>query len=73
MLIMPAWAMLLYLPDWIHADTRNWTLIFIAIATLVLEAWMILEAILLFPKVRGLLEADADKMDPTVSPNSVCC
>ena len=73
MLIMPAWAMLLYLPDWIHADTRNWALIFIAISTLVLEAWMIVEAVLLFPKVRGMLEADAEKMDPTVSPGGVCC
>ena len=31
-------------------------LIIIAIATLVLEAWMVVEAILLWPKVKGVLE-----------------
>ena len=59
MLIMPAWAMLMTLPDWINppAGKPNWSLIIIAISTLVLEAWMIVEALLLWPKVKGVLEA----------------
>ena len=61
MLVMPAWAMLLQLPEWWNnpASAGNWALMGIAAATLVLEAWMIVEAVLLFPKVRGELDADA--------------
>jgi carbon starvation protein len=74
MLIMPAWAMLLQLPEWLQADQPNWALIFVAFATLALEAWMIVEAVLLFPRAKGMLEAGASAMmDPTVnllSPNS---
>ena len=53
MLIMPAWAMLVQLPEWWNAETTNWMLIVMAVATLVLEAWMIVEAVLLWPRVRG--------------------
>lgn len=60
MLIMPAWAMgyLLFWGDqgWLYAEQKNWPLLIIAIATLVLEAWMIVEAVLLVPKVKGVLE-----------------
>lgn len=64
MLIMPAWAMTQQLfvgdpsaPKWWGGG--NWMLIGIALATLALEAWMIVEAVLLFPRVKGLLEASA--------------
>lgn len=63
MLIMPAWAMSWQLfvgsdghPAWLYVDNPNWVLIVIAMATLVLEAWMVVEAILLWPKVKGVLE-----------------
>ena len=63
MLVMPAWAMLwlIFVADgsqagWAFQDAPNWVLIFIALATLALEAWMLVEAALLFPKVRGLAE-----------------
>jgi carbon starvation protein len=63
MLIMPAWAMLGQLfiadadkPAWLFAPTKNWALIFIALATLGLEAWMLVEAVLLWPQVRGVVE-----------------
>ncbi|MFI4862294.1 MAG: carbon starvation protein A [Phycisphaerales bacterium JB063] len=65
MLIMPAWAMvwLIFIadgtgPGWAFADSPNWVLVAIAGATLVLEAWMLVEAVLLFPKVRGVIEGD---------------
>ena len=35
----------------------NWLLVGIATATLALEAWMIVEAALLFPRIKGVLEA----------------
>jgi len=58
MLIMPAWAMLIQIPEWLAADEKNWLLIGIAGATLLLELeiWMIVEAALMFPKVKGVVE-----------------
>ncbi|MEM6853555.1 MAG: carbon starvation protein A [Planctomycetota bacterium] len=60
MLIMPAWAMLIQIPDWLDADQVNWALVGIAVATIALELWMIVEAALLFPKIRNVAEASAD-------------
>jgi carbon starvation protein len=65
MLIMPAWAMIWQLfvadagdrPGWLFQEHRNWFLIIVALATLALEAWMIVEALLLWPRVRGKLES----------------
>jgi len=63
MLVMPAWAMGWQLfvgsddhPAWLYVDNPNWALIVIALATLALEAWMVVEAVLLWPKVKGVLE-----------------
>ncbi|MDP2138028.1 MAG: carbon starvation protein A [Candidatus Didemnitutus sp.] len=64
MLVMPMWAMIWQTfvggtgnPSWISEG--KWTLVAIALATMVLEVWMIIEAALLFPRVRGVLEANA--------------
>ena len=63
MLIMPAWAMIwqLFVADgikvgWLFQANKNWPLLFIAFSTLALEAWMLVEAFLLWPKARGVLE-----------------
>lgn len=64
MLIMPAWAMIHQLfiqgigkdVGWLFEDTKNWLLISIALATLALEAWMIVEAFLAWPKAKGIVE-----------------
>ncbi len=48
MLVMPAWAMLNQLPGWWAAETKNGMLIVIALATLALEGWMVVEAVLLW-------------------------
>ncbi len=65
MLIMPLWAMTWQLaigdaghPTWIAKG--EWLLSAIAAATIALEIWMIIEAVLLFPRVKGVLEAKAD-------------
>ncbi len=62
MLVMPAWAMVLQVfvggadaPSWLAQG--KWTLVFIGTATIALEAWMVVEAVRLFPRVKGILEA----------------
>jgi carbon starvation protein len=64
MLIMPLWAMTWQLfvggadnPSWISEG--KWTLAAIALVTIVLEVWMIVEAALMFPRVKGVLEQNA--------------
>jgi len=61
MLIMPLWAMLWQVfsggpgnPSWLSQG--NWLLVSIALATVALEIWMIIEAIKLFPRARGVIE-----------------
>jgi len=66
MLAMPAWALM-------H-DIRRWQaggsfgLAAVAAGMLALEAWMIIEAVLLWPKVRGVLEATATQPHPRTNP-----
>ena len=58
MLIIPAWA-LVSQQGGIIGSTRaetNWLLVSVALATLVLEVWMVIEAVLLWPRARGVLE-----------------
>jgi len=66
MLIMPAWAMLSELPVWLNQEHPNWVVIGVGIATLLLEAWMLVEAMILWPKVKGIMEVAAVplKTDP---------
>ncbi len=64
MLILPCWAMLHQLfiqavgsdKSWI--ELGSWHLVFIAVATIALEIWMIVEAISAWPKARGVLEPE---------------
>lgn len=61
MLIMPIWAMSIQLfvgeNSWIQKG--NWLVVSIGIATILLEIWMVIEAYLLLPKVKGVLEENA--------------
>lgn len=61
MLVMPLWAMTWQLfigseshPSWFGAG--NWILVTIGMATILLEIWMIVEALRLFPIVKGVVE-----------------
>jgi carbon starvation protein len=56
MLIVPAWALVVQLKDFSAAAETNWLLVSVAVATLTLEVWMVIEAILLWPRARGVLE-----------------
>jgi carbon starvation protein len=62
MLVMPVWAMLSQLfvgpggsAGWI--EQGRWTLVFIGVATIALEVWMLIEAWVMFPKVKGVVES----------------
>ena len=61
MLILPAWAMGLqaFIGDGSWLAQENWLLVGIAVITMALEAWMIVEAVQLFPRVKGVIETDA--------------
>lgn len=56
MLAVPAWAMLADLPKWLRAENPNWVVIVIGVSTLLLEGWMLIEAMIMWPKVKGVLE-----------------
>jgi len=64
MLVMPLWAMSWQTfigsadsPSW--WSEGKWTLVSIALVTMALEAWIVTEALLLFPRAKGVLEAGA--------------
>ena len=62
MLVMPMWAMIYQLfvaPGWLVAGQVDYLLGSIGLATIALEIWMIVEAVKLFPRVRGVLEENA--------------
>ncbi len=65
MLIMPACAMLIDLPKWFAAENPNWVVIIIGTATILIEIWMIIEAVKLWPHVNGVAE-DAPSSSPAV-------
>ena len=71
MLIMPMWAMIhqLFLaPGWLVSDKPDCLLGSIGLATIVLEIWMIVEAVRLFPKVKGVVEENALDQQPDAAP-----
>lgn len=51
MLVMPAWAMVHDLRG--NLETKQWHLVAVGAALLLLEAWMVLEALLLWRRARG--------------------
>jgi carbon starvation protein len=60
MLIMPAWAMIAAVGGWY--DDGKYLLVFVAAVTLLLEAWMIVEAVLVWPRARGVLEPQLEPL-----------
>jgi carbon starvation protein len=54
MLAMPAWALTIDLERWWSGG--SWPLVAVAAVMLALEAWMVVEAVLLWPRVKGVLE-----------------
>ena len=66
MLLLPALAMSIELfkeNGWI--DKKNYLLATFGFSTLLLEFWMIIEALLAWPKVKGLLENPLPEINPS--------
>ncbi len=81
MLIMPAWAMFHQMfvqgvgmeTGWLAAESKNWPLILMAIATLALEIWMVTEAFLAWPKAKGVLEETLEPIGAVGSDGGRSC
>ncbi len=58
MLVMPAWATIVQLPEWWQGE--RYVLAAIAGACLTLETWMVVEAALLYGRVKGV-EVDEER------------
>ena len=70
MLITPVWAMYYQLfdsPGWLVSDSPDYLLGGIGLATIALEVWMIIEAVKLFPKAKGVLEPSLVEPDALVA------
>ncbi len=71
MLVMPAWAMVWQMfvqavgsqNSWL-ADGK-WLLMGFGVVTLVLEVWMVIEAFLVWPKARSVMEEELPALPPT--------
>ena len=71
MLIMPMWAMIHQLfvaPGWLVSGQPDYLLGGIGLVTIALEIWMIVEAVRLFPKVKGVVEENALDQRPDSAP-----
>ena len=65
MLVMPAWAMMVQVPDWWQGG--RYVLVVFGAVCLALETWMVTEAALLYGKVRGKLQAEESRGFEVVS------
>jgi carbon starvation protein len=54
MLIVPAWAMMAELPNW--WEQKRYVISALAVICLALETWMVIEAALLYGKIKGVVE-----------------
>lgn len=65
MLVLPGWALgWSIFNQWL--PNESYLLIAVGIGTLILEAWMIIEALLLLPRVKGINETDATPTPATI-------
>jgi carbon starvation protein len=65
MLAMPAWALLYDMQRWLAAG--NAMLVAVAAVMLLLEAWMVVEAVLLWPRVKSVMEEALPPVEPATA------
>jgi carbon starvation protein len=68
MLAMPAWALVIDVQRWWAGG--SWLLVAVASVMLALETWMVIEAVLLWPRVRGVLEPPLPPLAPASAGNA---
>ncbi len=66
MLVMPAWATMVQLPEWLRGE--RYVLAGIAALCLALEVWMVVEAALLYGRVKGRLETEDQRGFAVLAP-----
>ncbi|MBC8872481.1 MAG: carbon starvation protein A [Planctomycetes bacterium] len=66
MLVMPLWALLwqMFYPETGWAFTGQYMLFGIGIATMALQVWMVVEALLMIPRAKGVLEEALPPFEP---------
>jgi len=64
MLLVPGVALAIQVPMWVASESPNWVVVFIGAATLALEIWMIVEAVLTAPRAKGVLEQALPPLRP---------
>ena len=73
MLIMPGWAMLwnMFNPKSGWWQNSNYLLFGFGTAIMCLQIWMVIEGLLLWPRVKGVLEEALPPLEPARSPASM--
>jgi carbon starvation protein len=71
MMILPAWAMLWHMfnaeTGWSNPANGKTHLFYVGIGILALQAWMIVEALLILPKAKGVLEEALPPLQPALA------
>ena len=69
MSVLPSIALLwqLFNPESGWVDHEKWLLTGFAVAILGLQVWMVVECILLYPRIRGVIEKELPPLTPGVS------
>ena len=74
MLVVPASALVWQVfvadggkPGWLFQPNPNWPLIIVSLLALLLQFWVVVEAILLWPRARGVLEESLPSLDAAAS------
>jgi carbon starvation protein len=72
MLVVPAAVLVLQVfvkdgshPGWLFQQNPNWPLIVVSILALAMQVWLVIEAVLLWPKARGVMEEMLPRLDAT--------
>ena len=55
MIVLPAWAMISQIVGWLQADVIDWRLVGIGLFIEFLQAWMIVEGLLMWNRAKGIL------------------
>jgi carbon starvation protein len=77
MMILPAWAMLWHMfnaeTGWSNPANGKTHLFYVGIGILALQAWMIVEALLILPKAKGVLEEALPPLQPALAGGESSC